>query len=577
MHSLPPQCLDVPAATKAFLPLRLTEHPTTPTVTLASTPIPAPGSPFADTCLHLPPDTPASQVTTYDITRNDIAQIYILPTPYHTAFEQALDIRKLDTDKHPTAGLSLVNLDGRLVLASINTSSPAARIPRWRTQLRGAWLIQVGDTTVHTHLDVRHALDLELSRNSKSCRLLFAHPEITHGLTNDGLPHLTHDMIPQLNIDQLSTRRAFDVTHDDNTPRQPQTHRLVEDGEVMNLTTKVMKLTRGKLMKQNDWEDWRRSEFLQLDQYEQQHMFGLPVAVTSYEAVFNLVWTYVEKISDGRKKARCTCDGSTRAGQVRVLDETYASCMDRTSSRLYWALVAAENLLSYGADVSNAFGEAAPPRQGFFIRPDKAFHDWWTIHKGRDPIPDGYVIPVLAAMQGHPESPRLWEKHIDGIIRGLGFTPTVHEPCLYSGTINGHRVLFMRQVDDFAVATPSEDIANHVFDLLDEKLSIPLKQQGLLTLFNGIDILQTRDFVKLSCTTYIDKISGPYLDTWMRTYLLKDRPTPLPSTKSFMNSLLSAVGDSETTRIKALEKQMGFSYRSGIGHPPDLCYDLLPT
>jgi hypothetical protein len=38
-----------------------------------------------------------------------------------------------------------------------------------------------------------------------------------------------------------------------------------------------MRLTRGKLIKQPDWEDWQQSEFLQLDQYEAQGMFGPPV------------------------------------------------------------------------------------------------------------------------------------------------------------------------------------------------------------------------------------------------------------------------------------------------------------
>lgn len=59
------------------------------------------------------------------------------------------------------------------------------------------------------------------------------------------------------------------------------------------------------------------------------------------------------------------------------------------------------------------FAEAPPPKQGFYIRPDAAFHAWWTLHKGRPPIPPNHVIPILSAMQGHPEAPRLWEKHAD--------------------------------------------------------------------------------------------------------------------------------------------------------------------
>ena len=148
-------------------------------------------------------------------------------------------------------------------------------------------------------------------------------------------------------------------------------------------------------------------------------MFGEPTAAASDDATFHLVWTYNIKAADGRKKARCVCDGSTRSGHVKILDETYANCVDQTSARLFYAVAAAENLLIYGADVTNAFAEAPPPKQGFYIRPDKAFTDWWTNHMKRPPIPPGHVIPINSAMQGHPESPRLWEKHADSILRDI--------------------------------------------------------------------------------------------------------------------------------------------------------------
>ena len=108
-----------------------------------------------------------------------------------------------------------------------------------------------------------------------------------------------------------------------------------------------------------------------------------------------------------------------------MLDYAYANCVDQTSSRIFYAVSAAENLVIFGDDVSNAFAEAPPPKQGFFIRPDKAFRAWWA-HKKRPLIPHGHVIPILSAFQGHPEAPRLWEKHADKIIRGCGLTPTIH-------------------------------------------------------------------------------------------------------------------------------------------------------
>jgi hypothetical protein len=126
-----------------------------------------------------------------------------------------------------------------------------------------------------------------------------------------------------------------------------------------------MRLTRGKLLKQPDWDEWQASEYLQLDQYDAQGMFGQPVPRSKDMSVFHSVWTYAIKALDARKKARWACDGSPRSGQAKILDETYANCVDQTSSRLFYAISAAENLLIYGADVSNAFAEAPPPNRDF--------------------------------------------------------------------------------------------------------------------------------------------------------------------------------------------------------------------
>jgi hypothetical protein len=127
-------------------------------------------------------------------------------------------------------------------------------------------------------------------------------------------------------------------------------------------------------------------------------MFGAPRIVTSDNAVFNLVLMYMIKDVDKRKKARCTCDGLPCSGHIRILDSTYANCVDQTSARIFYAVSAAENLIIFRADVSNTFTEAPPSKKGFYICPDKAFCNWWVNHKKRDWICPGMVIPVLSAM-----------------------------------------------------------------------------------------------------------------------------------------------------------------------------------
>jgi hypothetical protein len=93
-----------------------------------------------------------------------------------------------------------------------------------------------------------------------------------------------------------------------------------------------------------------------------------------------------------------------------------------------------------------------------------------------------------------------------------------------------------------------------------------MKRLGLITLFNGVDVIQSKYFVKISCQTYLEKISKRHLDNWMndmKTYTY--RPLPMPATESFTKAFDAAVGNPDKAAQAALEKEYQFSYRSGIG------------
>ena len=79
------------------------------------------------------------------------------------------------------------------------------------------------------------------------------------------------------------------------------------------------------------------------------------------------------------------------------------------------------------------------------------------------------------------QAARLWAKLIDKIIKDLGLKATTHEPCLYS-TSNynntGKKVLFLRQIDNFAVSCEDEATAQHVIKSINDKMSIDVKHLG---------------------------------------------------------------------------------------------------
>jgi hypothetical protein len=61
------------------------------------------------------------------------------------------------------------------------------------------------------------------------------------------------------------------------------------------------------------------------------------------------------------------CNGSPRQKGTVTLGHTYANALDAASERLFWAIVASENLIAIGADVSNAFAEAPAPTAPLYL------------------------------------------------------------------------------------------------------------------------------------------------------------------------------------------------------------------
>jgi len=68
------------------------------------------------------------------------------------------------------------------------------------------------------------------------------------------------------------------------------------------------------------------------------------------------------------------------------------------------------------------------------------------------PILLGYVMHINHTIQGHPESPHIWEGRIDGILCHLNAHPTIREPCLNVANINDNQILWLCQVDVLLVA-----------------------------------------------------------------------------------------------------------------------------
>jgi len=64
-------------------------------------------------------------------------------------------------------------------------------------------------------------------------------------------------------------------------------------------------------------------------------------------------------------------------------------------------------------------------------------------------------------IQGHPESGKLWEKHISKMMKETEFNivSATHNKALCRGIVHGQKILMFRQVDNFLLASPTEEVA----------------------------------------------------------------------------------------------------------------------
>jgi len=185
--------------------------------------------------------------------------------------------------------------------------------------------------------------------------------------------------------------------------------------------------------------------------------------------------------------------------------KTYASCIDQCSMKLFFAIAAVKNKIITIADMTNAFQQSPPPMKLCFLEIDEAYRSWYKKRFGEDIDPNLYVIPLGRALQGHPEAGALWEQMIVGILQlEFDFKSTTHKQNLYCTEVKNEVVFICRQVDDFAIASDTAAVANHIISTIDKHVSTTNK--GLGTKYNGLDVLQTCDYIKLHCESYIDKI-----------------------------------------------------------------------
>jgi hypothetical protein len=119
----------------------------------------------------------------------------------------------------------------------------------------------------------------------------------------------------------------------------------------------------------------------------------------------------------------------------------------------------------------------------------------------------------------------------------------------------------LRQVDDFAMASTARSAAEKLIQSINEKMRIPIKHLGQITHFNGVDIHQTKHYIKLTCETYLTKMLHNH--NWLLPHAV-NQPVPLPTDNAYIRTLETAIPP-KTTKEQEDLKQQYYNYRQVIG------------
>jgi hypothetical protein len=519
---------------------------------------------------------------------SSIAEFAFRTNPFSHTISRSMTVQCAD----PTFGFKVGSdeLNNRAYIESIKPRSSASRIystPKaTNNAIRRAYFVKINGDRIFTKDDAIAALrrafdskiptlDLEVAPgdhlNAKATRKVLQEHNLFRPNDIDDEDH-----IPALDPETIRAIAAIRHPDIDFSASMLSTDELnvalnaIRSHAITPAEQALGNLTRRKLYKLDTWPLWQAGEHKQLDHFAALGMYGKPVPKPPGAIVLRSHWQYSVK-RDGTRRSRNCCDGSPRsAPTLHGVASTYSSCVEQPIQRLFFALSAQLGNKCYGGDAQDAYAHSPPPETPTFVAIDNAYAEWYKERFNVD-LDRSQVLPVLHALQGHPESGRLWEEHINKILKSpeLNFQHTIHDRSIYSCTFEGEKVLLLRMVDDFALSCSHEALAKKIYDIIGTKLQFateptpPFSYLGLVDDFNGIDVGQYSDSIVVSCGRYIDRVLRTHGWTTPSEPSSK-MPTPLPV--DAVTTMYQHAGHPEgTPEHAALSAKHGFSYRTLLG------------
>ncbi|SGZ26794.1 BQ5605_C025g09958 [Microbotryum silenes-dioicae] len=251
------------------------------------------------------------------------------------------------------------------------------------------------------------------------------------------------------------------------------------------------------------------------------------------------------------RKARLVAQGNRQRDGIDF-SETFAPVARFSSIHCLLALAAANGYHVHQADINKAYlhGELD--------------HDiWMTTPRGFD-FPSDKVLRLRRSIYGLKQAGRIWNRHIDASLKGLGYRATGTDHCNYSRIDDQKRPHYIAlYVDDLLIVSPALDEIERVISGLEQCYSV--KQLGPAEYILGIQIRRLDDgSIALSQERYImDVLARFHFDT-------TTRGATVPMTPGLS---LTAIPGQGTERIRSWYLQaIGSLLYISLGTRPDIAF-----
>ena len=289
---------------------------------------------------------------------NDITDDNILPYNVICSDDPFTDFETITIPvrgQHTTQGLILKEcpyFENRIVINSVQPSTSPRNIKKRIRRIKHCHLLQINDTPIQSVQQANNMLS-KITKNVKKFSIRVSEDQRNYIHPDKGLPMLYFDQLSTIskhlhnikfNNNNNSTTSNIKLN---NSPKEQQqyitkiinamkTYGNIKAAKAILPKNKCSsnKLTRRKLKNLPTWTEWQQSEYKQLDQYYDQHMFGEPCRLPAGANVLDLLWTYLVK-TDGTKKARCVCNGQPKFKGTVIFGYTFAKMLDHVGSRIF--------------------------------------------------------------------------------------------------------------------------------------------------------------------------------------------------------------------------------------------------